>query len=152
MLDEVTTAEQIRSLTARLEEAEETLRAVRSGEIDAFIVQGPKGEQIYALHSAEEPYRNLIEDMLDVAAILTTDGDIAYCNKRFAELVAVPLEDVVGGAIERFFSKTDHPAYRALLAAGSGKRRAELTRADGRTIDALLSFTTSLSDADDIER
>jgi signal transduction histidine kinase/DNA-binding NarL/FixJ family response regulator len=152
MLDEVTTAEQIRSLTERLEEAEETLRAVRSGEIDAFIVQGPKGEQVYALRSAEQPYRNLIEDMLEGAAILTADGDIAYCNKRFAELVTVPLEDVVGGAMERFISKTDRPAYRSLLAAGSGKRRAQLTRADGRSIDVLLSFTTSISDADDIER
>ena len=121
MLDEAVTAEQIRSLTERLEEAEETLRAVRSGEIDAFIVQGPKGEQIYALRSAEQPYRNLIEDMLEGAAILTTDGDIAYCNKRFAQLVAVPLEDVVGGAMERFISKTDRSAYRALLAAGSGE-------------------------------
>src|ERR1700734_1228078 len=102
MLDEVASAEQIRSLTERLEEAEERLRAVRSGEIDAFIVQGPKGEQIYALRSAEQPYRNLIEDMLEGAAILTTDGHIAYCNKRFAELVSVPLEDVVGGAMERF--------------------------------------------------
>ncbi len=152
MLDEATPAEQIRSLTDRLEEAEETLRAVRSGEIDAFIVQGPQGEQIYALRSAEQPYRNLIEDMLEGAAILTTDGDIAYCNKRFAELVAVPLEDVVGGAMERFISKTDRPTYRALLAAGSGKRRVQLARADGRTIDVLLSFTTSISDADDVER
>jgi signal transduction histidine kinase len=67
-------------------------------------------------------------------------------------LVAVPLEDVVGGAMERFIGKTDRPAYRALLAAGSGKRRAQLARADGRTIDVLLSFTTSISDADDVER
>jgi signal transduction histidine kinase/ActR/RegA family two-component response regulator len=152
MLDEVSSAEQIRSLSERLEEAEETLRAVRSGEIDAFIVQGPEGEQIYSLRSAEQPYRNLIEDMLEGAAILTTDGDIAYCNKRFAELVTVPLEDVVGGAMERFISKTDRPAYRSLLAAGSGKRRAQLTSADGRTIDVLLSFTTSMSDSDDVER
>src|SRR5579864_6831864 len=102
MCDEITATEQIRSLTARLEEAEETLRAVRSGEIDAFIVHGPQGEQVYALRSAEQPYRNLIEDMLEGAAILTTDGDIAYCNRRFAELIAVPLEEVVGGAMERF--------------------------------------------------
>jgi len=144
------TAEQIRSLTERLEEAEETLRAVRSGEIDAFIVQGPRGEQVYALRSAEQPYRNLIEDMLEGAAILTTDGDVAYCNKRFADLVAVPLEDVIGGAMERFINHTDRPAYRSLLLAGSGKRRAQLKTADGRIIDVLLSFTTSTSD--DVER
>src|ERR1700756_4999556 len=122
MRDEISTAEQIRSLTERLAEAEETLRAVRSGEIDAFIVQGPKGEQVYALRSAEQPYRNLIEDMLEGAAILTIEGDIAYCNRRFAELVGVPLEDVIGGGMERFVLGADRPVYRALLQAGSGKR------------------------------
>jgi signal transduction histidine kinase/DNA-binding NarL/FixJ family response regulator len=150
MVEEANAEERIRGLTERLEEAEETLRAVRSGEIDAFIVQGPEGDQVYALRSAEQPYRNLIEDMLEGAAILTIDGDIAYCNKRFAELVAVPLEDVIGGAMERFINNTDRPAYRSLLLSGSGKRRAQLTTADGRTIDVLLSFTTSVSD--DVER
>jgi signal transduction histidine kinase/ActR/RegA family two-component response regulator len=150
MRDISSAEEQIRSLTERLEEAEETLRAVRSGEVDAFIVQGPAGEQIFALRSAEQPYRNLIEDMLEGAAILTTDGDVAYCNRRFAELVSVPLEDVIGGAMERFIASTDRPAYRTLLRTGSGKRRAQLTSADGRTIDVLLSFTTSVSE--DVER
>jgi signal transduction histidine kinase/AmiR/NasT family two-component response regulator len=150
MRDEVSAAEQIRSLNARLDEAEETLRAVRSGEIDAFIVQGPRGEQVFALRSAEQPYRNLVEDMLEGAAILTLEGDIAYCNKRFAELVSVPLEDVVGGAMERFIAGPDRPLYRALLAAGSGKRRARLAAADGRAVDVLLSFTTSVTD--EVER
>jgi signal transduction histidine kinase/AmiR/NasT family two-component response regulator len=150
MSDETSTAEQIRSLTERLTEAEETLRAVRSGEIDAFIVQGPEGEQVYALRSAEQPYRNLVEDMLEGAAILTTDGDIAYCNKRFAELVAVPLEEAVGGCMERFINPADRLAYRALLAAGSGKRRAQLQTADGRTVDVFMSFTTSV--CDEVER
>jgi len=124
MHHEITDAQQIGSLTERLAEAEETLRAVRSGEIDAFIVQGPDGEQVYALRSAEQPYRNLVEDMLEGAAILTTDGDIAYCNKRFAELVAVPLEEVMGGSMERFVHPADRPAYRSLLCEGSCKRRA----------------------------
>jgi signal transduction histidine kinase/ActR/RegA family two-component response regulator len=150
MPDEISIAEQIRSLTERLREAEETLRAVRSGEIDAFIVQGPEGEQVYALRSAEQPYRNLVEDMLEGAAILTTDGDIAYCNKRFAELVAVPLEEAVGGCMERFINSADRLAYRALLAAGSGKRRAQLQTADGRTVDVFMSFTTSM--CDEVER
>src|SRR6266702_1086363 len=150
MPDEISTAEQLRSLTERLTEAEETLRAVRSGEIDAFIVQGPEGEQVYALRSAEQPYRNLVEDMLEGAAILTTDGDIAYCNKRFAELVAVPLEEAVGGCMERFINSADRLAYRALLAAGSGKCRAQLQTADGRTVDVFMSFTTSM--CDEVER
>jgi two-component system, sensor histidine kinase len=150
MADHTQTLERIRDLTSRLEEAEETLRAVRSGEVDAFIIQAPNGEQVYALRSAEQPYRNLIEEMLEGAAILTVDGDIAYCNKRFAELVAVPLEDVVGGSMDRFISPAERPAYRTLLGVGTGKRRTKLTAADGKTIDVLMSFTTSV--CEDVER
>jgi len=150
MLEETATSEQIRELKARLEEAEDTLRAVRSGEIDAFIVQGPDGEQVYALRSAEQPYRNLVEDMLEGASILTTEGDIAYCNRRFADLVEVPLEDAIGSAMERFVAPAERPAYRMLLATGSGKRRTQLVTATGRAIDVFLSLTTSV--CDEVER
>src|SRR5579863_7834826 len=150
MLEETATSEQIRELKARLEEAEDTLRAVRSGEIDAFIVQGPDGEQVYALRSAEQPYRNLVEDMLEGASILTTEGDIAYCNRRFADLVEVPLEDAIGSAMERFVAPAERPPYRMLLAMGSGKRRTQLVTATGRAIDVFLSLTTSV--CDEVER
>ena len=36
-------------LQRRLEEAEETLRAIRQGEVDALVIDGPKGEVIYTL-------------------------------------------------------------------------------------------------------
>ena len=42
-------------LRARLDEAEETLRAIRAGEVDALVI----GEQVYSLKGAETPYRIL---------------------------------------------------------------------------------------------
>ena len=36
-------------LRARLEEAEETLRAIRSGEVDALVVETADGPQIFTL-------------------------------------------------------------------------------------------------------
>lgn len=36
-------AEEVAELRARLEEAEETLRAIRKGEVDALIVEGRRG-------------------------------------------------------------------------------------------------------------
>jgi len=150
MLERTQTDERIAELTARLDEAEEMLRAVRCGEIDAFVVQGPDGDQIYSLRTAEQPYRNLVEQMPEGAAILTTDGDITYCNRRFAELVVAPLESVIGGSMERFVNVCDRPLYHELLDAGTGKRRSRLTAADGRLIDVLMSLTTS--ECDGIER
>jgi len=41
-------------LLARLDEAEETLRAIRSGEVDAIIVSGEGDDQIFTLNAARE--------------------------------------------------------------------------------------------------
>ena len=50
-------------LQIRLAETEDLLRAIRHGEIDAFVVEAPGGNQVYTLRSAEEPYRRLVEQM-----------------------------------------------------------------------------------------
>ena len=55
--------DEMADLRARLDEANETLSAIRTGEVDAVIVQGPKGDQLYTLKGADEPYRVLIEEM-----------------------------------------------------------------------------------------
>jgi signal transduction histidine kinase/ActR/RegA family two-component response regulator len=143
--------QRIAELSTRLEEAEETLRAVRAGEVDAFIVQGPAGEQVYSLHSAEQPYRTLVEEMQEGAAILTIAGDIVYCNRQFSTLVNMPLEDVIGRPLDHFLSNMDRAAFATLRKAGSGKCRARLSSGSGRAIDVYLSLSTSKSD-DDTER
>jgi dethiobiotin synthetase len=70
--------EQTETLRVRLAEAEDMLRAIRHGEIDALIVEGAGGNQVYTLHSAEEPYRNLVEQMQEGAVVLSAAGDFLY--------------------------------------------------------------------------
>src|SRR5579862_5276185 len=50
-------------LRARLKTAEETLAAIQSGEVDALMVQGRRGEQVVALQGGEPAYRMLVEAM-----------------------------------------------------------------------------------------
>ncbi len=38
--------ERIRDLQERLDEATETLRAIRSGEVDAIVASGPDGDRV----------------------------------------------------------------------------------------------------------
>lgn len=45
--------EEVESLKARLEEAEELKRAISEGDLDALVVPGPKGELIFTLDSAD---------------------------------------------------------------------------------------------------
>ena len=88
------------ALRVRLAEAEEMLRAIQHGEIDALVVEGAGGSQVYTLHSAEEPYRNLVEQMQEGAVVLTSRGDILFANARFAALVGEPLQAVAGSRFE----------------------------------------------------
>jgi len=142
--------ETFQALEARLSEAEETLRAIRAGEIDALIVQGTQGERVYTLRNADYPYRTLVEQMQDGAAILSPDGDILYCNQSFAGLATTPLQEVIGGPVARYFAGDAGQVLDTLLAAGCGKRRARLRAGDGREVDVLLSLTSTATN--EIER
>lgn len=108
---------QIANLTARLAEAEETLRAIRSGEVDALVVAGSNGDQVFTLQGAETPYRLLVEAMNEAALMLAPDGTVLYANTRFSDLAQTPFEQVAGSSWERFFPAGEHPRMREFLAA-----------------------------------
>src|SRR5512143_1884157 len=105
-MTDVDHSEDTHALRRRLTEAEDMLRAIRHGEIDALVVEGEGGSQVYTLHSAEEPYRTLVEQMQEGAAVLSGDGHILYCNTRFAAIVGEAPETVVGSRVDRFVNVT----------------------------------------------
>lgn len=118
----------IAELSARLEEAEETLSAIRAGEVDAVIVAGPTGNRVFTLEGAEHAYRIFLEEMWKGAVTLTRKGVILYGNRRFAELVDVPLEQVIGTEIFRFLSPSGVEALRELLSSAmAGPSRGEVS-------------------------
>jgi len=106
-------------LERRLAEAEETLHAIRNGEVDALVVNAPEGEQIFTLRGAEASYRILVEAMNEGAMLLMTDGTILYANSRFAAMAGVPLENVTGVPIQRFFKEAEHGDLCDLLERAS---------------------------------
>jgi PAS domain S-box-containing protein len=118
----------LEQLRARLEEAEETIEAIRSGKVDALVVSGPQGEQIYTLHGADHPYRVLLEDMNEGAATLLPDGSVLYCNKAFAEMLEMPIEKVIGFSANDLVAQSDRQAFAELLRRGEqGRAKAEIT-------------------------
>ena len=131
------------TLRARLADAEDMLQAIRQGEIDALVVEGDRGSQVYTLHSAEEPYRQLVEQMQEGAVVLTGRGDIVYANARFAAMVGEPLESVLGSRLERFVKQSDRNDFQALLSAGTGRRRSRLVGGDPRAFEVSLSLTAT---------
>jgi PAS domain S-box-containing protein len=107
---------EMREFRAQLEEAQETLNAIRRGEVDGLVVSTPKGEQVYSISGAETPYRVLMENMREGAITLSDDNTILYCNLGFAKMMKVPLEKIVGNNIENMISPTFKIAFKELLA------------------------------------
>jgi PAS domain S-box-containing protein len=135
----------LEELRARLEEAEETIEAIRSGKVDALVVSGPHGEQIYTLHGADHSYRVLLEDMNEGAATLIPDGAVLYCNKAFAEIMKMPIEKVIGFSANDLVAQSDRQAFADLLRQGKqGKAKAEITfrRTDGTFVPVYCSVSS----------
>ncbi len=140
----------IEELRARLAEAEGNLQAIYSGEIDALLLNDESGERrVFTLRSADAPYRALVERMQEGAATLTVTGDIIYCNQRFADLVRLPLEQVMGASIGRFLPATEDEIFRTMLAHGSGRYQTQLV-VDGREANEVQVTLSSIL-LDDVE-
>jgi PAS domain-containing protein len=107
--------DELEHLKSRLAEAEETLRAIRSGEVDALVVETSAGEQVFTLTGAEHPYRLMIEMMNEGAAILAQNGTIFYCNQCFSEMIKTPLEKITGGSIYRFIPPKEKKLFKTLI-------------------------------------
>src|SRR5512135_1630980 len=88
--------EEIERLKLRLAEAEESLDAIRSGEVDALVVNGPRGEQVYTLEDADYSYRLIIEKMREGTITIDPDGLILYANAPFAAMLGVPHGSLLG--------------------------------------------------------
>lgn len=131
-------------LEAQLDDAEETLRAIRDGQVDAFAVSTAAGHRIYTLQGSDRAYRLLIEDMAEGALTLTQDGLILFCNRRFAEIVGQPIEKLTGSSIFTLISPADNQTVRTLLenAPASGARaEISLKPAIRGSVPVLLSAT-----------
>jgi PAS domain S-box-containing protein len=109
----------IADLEARLSEADETLDAIRAGDVDAVVIGGPDGQLIYTLENADRPYRLLIEQMQECAVTLGVDGTILYCNQRLSTLTAVRREALVGRRLQEFVAPQDRPLLNQLLTRGA---------------------------------
>lgn len=138
---------QIEDLRNRLEEAEETLRAIRSGEVDGLVVNGPEGDRLFLLKGAEHAYRIFVEAMSEGAVTLSHDGTILYCNDRFSEMLEMSHEKVIGHSIYDFVASVDtfEPAFQKSKTTQE-KVEGLLKRKEKPSLPVYLSFNPLLED------
>ena len=106
---------ELEELRHQLQEANETIEAIRTGQIDALVVEGDLGPQLYTLKNADQTYRVFIEKMTEGAMTLSLTGLILYCNSQFASMVHLPLSQVIGLPFEQFVTPESKETYRELF-------------------------------------
>ncbi len=130
-------------LRARLDEAEETLRAIRGGEVDALVVSGVGGEKVFTLQGADHVYQRLVESMNEGALTLTANGVILYANRYFAEMLQAPLERVIGSTIHTWIAPDSRRMFQSLLSRDGAEedRELRLAASDGEWVPAHCSVS-----------
>jgi len=142
------------SVHARRTEAEETLRAIRSGEVDALVVHRGSSPvaQVFTLSSADRPYRMFVENMRDGAATVSTSGIVLYANRRLAELLAVPAHEIAGSPIAPFIACSDRAALLGIssCAGAGGTIDIELLTGGGSRIAVRVNSSPLELDGDEL--
>ncbi len=134
---------EIDALRARAEGAEDALSAIQRGEVDALVVYGKDGAQVYTLEGADHTYRVIVEKIQEGVATLQPDGMVLYANQRLADMLGIPLQHLVGGTLLPHFHPGDQKIYAGLLSRSHDRaNRAELTlrRGDGGVVPVQLSM------------
>lgn len=136
-------ADELIELRQRLEEAEETLRAISNGEVDALVVDSPDGEVIYTLSTADYPYRLMIDEMNQGAVSVSPDAIILYSNRNFGGMLGLNGTHVSGAPFRDYVAPRMHAVLEKdlLEARTQGVRRDYvLKHKTGREVPVLISF------------
>lgn len=109
---------QNQELRRQLDEANDAIEAIRTGQVDALIVKTGGEHELYTLQSADQTYRVFIEKMAEGAITLDSKGVILYSNSRFATILGYKLEKVIGVPFESFVPEAYKETYISLIRSG----------------------------------
>ncbi|HTC62013.1 MAG TPA: response regulator [Candidatus Saccharimonadales bacterium] len=162
-------AKQIKDLRTRVHELEETFLAIKRGRVDAVVVNGEEGDQVFTLQGAEHPYRVLVETMNEGAATLDEHGTVLYANASFGSILGIATEEIIGTSLQKYLepqeqiklnnlihnSLKDESHGEVILATSDGKRRlvrmslSPIHEFGVRTICVIATDMTELSGANE---
>ena len=154
MSEEARLAAENAELLGRLREAEDTLAAIRSGEVDALIV----GSQVYTLESADASSNRMRKDVLaqmeDAVVACDDAGHVIYLNPAAEARYGASSSTILGRywteLYEEHWSEGGRERAAAELAESGASRShtVQLTKA-GTRLHAETT-TTRLNDADGV--
>ncbi|WP_329716254.1 hybrid sensor histidine kinase/response regulator [Ideonella sp.] len=144
---------EISALRMRLEEAEETLRAIRGGEVDALVV----GDRLYVLEGVEAAsnrFRSEVIAQIDDAVIaVDNEQRVTYMNEAAARQYGVAVSHALGRPLPalydyRWLDPADaQAAATALARTGSWRGRNVHVKHSGEQIHVESTVTVTRDNA-----
>ena len=142
---------EIAELRSQLEGAEETLRAIRNGEVDAFVIESAAGPRLYTLQGSDAASNRFLGEILAQVsdAVIAIDGDqrVTYVNAAAERQYGIGASEVLGKILSNVYeSRWLHPgtkaaATTALLEHGEWRGESVHVRHDGREVNVESSVT-----------
>jgi len=139
------------ALRARLEEAEDTLRAIRSGEVDSLVVETDAGPQVFSLDTAEAASNRLRGEILaqvsDAVIAVDREERITFFNAAAERQYRVRSDEVLGRKISEIYAhhwpSPDAEAATRSALREHGAWRGEIAQRlhDGRELHVESSWT-----------
>ena len=119
---------EVTELKLRLEEAEDIIRAIREGEIDALVMRDPRRqEEVFAIGGTES-YRTFMEAMEIGAAALSPDGNVLYANSALGRLLSSESEQLQAEGLRGVLDPVAFANVQSLLGrAHEGRSECEIT-------------------------
>lgn len=135
---------EIAELKEKLQEYEQLVEAIKTGEVDAFAINKNNKPAVYTLESGDYAYRILVEEFSEGALTITEDALIVYTNSYFCELIGLPYNRVIGSSFVSLLHPGSVSKFHNLLAtaiSGKSKGEIQLSIAD-RIVSVYISMTS----------
>lgn len=129
-------------LLRRLEEAEETLRAIRDGEVDALVMRRSTEDTVFSL-DGQESYREFMECMDIGAAALDASGRLLYANSALCELLGRSAETLMEQGLIQSLDPASIEVVQRLIEDDSAERRTRQISVQSDTGRRHLTVTCS---------
>lgn len=103
------------ALEKRISELEAFVAALRSGVVDALVVDTADGPSVRMVDGSGIHYQGLIDRLPEGVVALSLDGTILFASNRFQDLVGLTGEQLIGRPFLDLVAHADRPTIAAAL-------------------------------------
>src|SRR5580698_3196912 len=133
---------ELAEVRAQLRELQQTIEAIRTGEVDSLLIGPPGHEQVH--FTVDRSYRLIVEAMNEGAATVSTSWVILAANPRLGSMTGRDASELIGTPVLDLTTEAHRATFARLLdvAVGESARgEVDLTGSDGTAVPVQLAVS-----------